>query len=419
MGMCSSNNEYSYQEEFINSTEFQFTRYLYEKDEVKLALVTSIVNKKDEAIFWAYELFYSEFKVELVELLWKIYYDFYSTLNPSFEKYLNNKLSNCFCNDIDGEKFISMIINNFIIRPHNMDIFMLRQIAQTCEFDKQYVTEYNLSEDFYIIHKEIVLAMETNDYLILASLICNDILDKHLVLMLEKTIDFFKNIGLSLNRSNIIKEYKKIVDCKINCKNKEFKRIILLSKIIHYFTLLKKIPLGKNIYVHVEPEEVVIYENIYVNLKAKPNGLKVAILPAYRILEIASMYYIDKDNYLSLFKLKRDTMDIKNAYYYQWLYHASYSPLWKKRIAQFNGFIDPINKTVSFNETSHAVDDNQQAFYKNFGYEPDEQTLKTQFRNIQEIKNVRNWCSFYKYHNNVGIVEIEEEILNDFEKIIY
>lgn len=90
MGMCESKQEYS-EHEYITSKltdEFQFTRYLYEKDEVKLSLVTSIINKKDDSIFWAYELFYSGFKTELAELLWKIYFDFYSTLNPSFEKYL-------------------------------------------------------------------------------------------------------------------------------------------------------------------------------------------------------------------------------------------------------------------------------------------------------------------------------------------
>ena len=68
------------------SKEIQFTRYLYEKSEVKLALTLCILNKKDEAVFWAYELYYSGFKTELTELFWTIYYDFYYTLNPSFEK---------------------------------------------------------------------------------------------------------------------------------------------------------------------------------------------------------------------------------------------------------------------------------------------------------------------------------------------
>ena len=74
--------------------------------------------------------------------------------------------------------------------------------------------------------------------------------------------------------------------------------------------LIKKIKLGKNIYVHIEPEEVIIYETINADLKAKNDEL-IPILPAYKILPLATIYYIDKDNYLSLFDLKREKIDIK------------------------------------------------------------------------------------------------------------
>ena len=222
------------------------------------------------------------------------------------------------------------------------------------------------------------------------------------------------NLGLKCNESQILKEYQKNVECK----NNPFKRIILLSKTIYYFTLIKQIPLGKNLYVHIEPEEIVSYENMFANLKEKGNGTRVPILPAYKILPLAAIYYIDKENYLSLFKLKRDTIDIKNAYNYQWLYHASFAPIWKERIEKFHGYIDKINKIVIFNEIEDS-DDNLQAFYDEFGYEPDEQKTDIQIRTIQEIRNVRDWTTFYKDHKNVGVVEIEDEILSVFDKIVY
>ena len=295
-----------------------------------------------------------------------------------------------------------------------MDVFMLRQLAQTCDFDKQYLVGYKCVTNFNIIHKEIILALETEDYLTLSSLICNDIFDKHLILALEIILGFFSTLGLKCNETQILKEYRKNVESK----NNPFKRIILLSKTIYYFTLIKQIPLGKNLYVHIEPEDIIIYENIFANLKEKGNGQLVPILPAYKILPLATVHYIDKDNYLSLFKLKRDTIDIKNAYNYQWLYHASYSPLWKERIDKFHGYVDEINKTVVFNEIEDS-DDNLQAFYDEFGYEPDEQKTDIQIRSIQEIKQVRDWSTFYKDHKNMGVVEIEEEILNMFDKIVY
>ena len=68
------------------TNQIQFTRYLYEKNEVKLALIMCILNEKEErGEFWAYELYYSGFKLELIDLLWSLYYDFYYTFNPSFD----------------------------------------------------------------------------------------------------------------------------------------------------------------------------------------------------------------------------------------------------------------------------------------------------------------------------------------------
>ena len=75
----------------VNASKITFTRYLYIKDEVQLALLVSILNKSEKSLFWAYELYYSGFHVELFNLLWKIYFDFYYTLNPGFYKYFTKK----------------------------------------------------------------------------------------------------------------------------------------------------------------------------------------------------------------------------------------------------------------------------------------------------------------------------------------
>ena len=64
--------------------EITFTRYLYLKDEVYLSLLVSILNKSDDAVFWAYEIYYSGLQEELLDFIWKIYYVFFATLNQSF-----------------------------------------------------------------------------------------------------------------------------------------------------------------------------------------------------------------------------------------------------------------------------------------------------------------------------------------------
>lgn len=382
------------------SKEFQFTRYLYEKSEVKLALTLCILNKKDEAVFWAYELYYSGFKTELTELFWTIYYDFYYTLNPSFEKYLITKLKNNLDFDTNCENLLAMIVNNFMIRPHSTDIFMLKQIVRVCDFDKDNSIDYtNLNN----IKTELAGILKTRDYYMLASFVLTDVKNAHLIDVFEGAIDCFSELGIKIDKKKTINEYKKI---KHVCK-----RVLLLSRIIHYYVVLNSIKLGKNIYVHVEPEDVILYETITVNL----DDTKI---PAYKILPLAKLYYIDSYNYLSLFDLKRENSDIKKAYYYDWLYHASFSPLWRARILKHNGRIDEKIKKIIFEEDADS-DDNEQSFYNEFGYEPDEHKIETQNKTIQEIKKDKTWLSFYNKHKNNGIIEIDTDILNDIHKINY
>ena len=373
--------------------EIQFTRYLYEKDEVKMALVVCILNKKDEAIFWAYELYYSGFQSELVAVFWSLYYEFYYTLNPSFEKYLQTMLKKNLALETDSVNYISMIVNNFMIRPHNMDIFMLKQILDICDFDKTDIQDYitNPENNIAIMRRELISAMRTKDFMMLASLILIDIKDEHIDNAFEVATNYFvTEMGLK----------KKVHDYNKDSSNK---RVLILCRILHYFTAAANKKLGKNLYVHIEPEEVVLYETISSGADLVPR----------KILPLAKMYAIDSYNYLSLFVLKRETQDIKTAYYYNWLYYASFSPVWKTRISLCNGVIDQKNKKVTFD------DDDIDEFYDNYGYEPDEQTLEVENKTIQDIRSERNWQSFYKEHNINGLVEIEDDILSSIDKITY
>jgi hypothetical protein len=62
-----------------------FTRYLYEFHQVKNSLQKSILEKKrEEALFWAYELYHSGFKEETWEIVKQIYLQYYLEANPKF-----------------------------------------------------------------------------------------------------------------------------------------------------------------------------------------------------------------------------------------------------------------------------------------------------------------------------------------------
>ena len=274
-----------------------------------------------------------------------------------------------------------------------MDIFMLKQIVDICDFDKTDIQEYIISQgnNLEVMRREMISALRTKDFMMLASLILIDIKNEHIDEAFEVATNYFvTELGLK----------KKVQDYDKKSTNK---RVLILCRIVHYFTVTANKKLGKNLYVHIEPEEVVLYETIHTGDGVVPR----------KILRLAKIYAIDSYNYLSLFDLKRETQDIKTAYYYNWLYYASFSPLWRTRILKHNGVIDTENKKVEFD------DDDIDEFYDNYGYEPDEQSTEVENKTIQEIKKERNWLSFYKEHNINGVVEIEDDILSSIDKITY
>ena len=374
---------------------FQFTRYMYEESEVEIALIVAILNKTDDALFWAYELYYSGCITNLIELLWKIYYDFYATLNASFEKYLYNKLKS----GIIDAQIICSIINNFMIRPYTIDVFILRQLV------KQLDSEVDEND-------QITDLLKTEDFISLAYLIllpstmpsANQISD---------VIGFFNHAGLSLNSAHEINSYNKITKV-IPFINP---RTILLSRVIHWFVLLKKIKLGKNLFVHTDPTEIVMYETILTDLTQQGNTSKFPLLPilqARNILPQAAIYQIDQYNYLSLFKSKRETNNIVQAYINNWEYYASFTPLWQRRIQKCKGVIDHNSKSIRFED-----EDDMEKFYLHYGLDTEEQPTRIQSKSIKPIVKEQTWSGFYYKHKKTGIVDIDAEYLNELECIEY
>ena len=366
----------------MNHCKLVFTRYLYIKEEVKLSLIFAILNKKEEAVFWAYELYYSGFKKELTDLFWSIYYDFYATLNVEFEKYLLNKLEKTL-EITNDEKRIAAIVNNFMIRPHNMDVFMIRQI----------VNNFELAENINTCEPHLLISLlEQEDFVMLGYFILEIVDEISIEKVYINVITFFENKGVNINKNMLLKTFSKTQNI--------LRKRIVLSKIIHYYVLMKNKIIGKNLYVETDPAEVIMYETI--------NDISIK---SYKILPMALLYFIDEEDYLSLFKLSRG-LNITNEYHYNWLYYASFTPLWSERILKYNGIIDHTKKSVEFEN------DNLELFYNCFGYEPDEQKKQIQDKNIQKINKKRDWFSFYYKHNENSIISIDE-YLTSLEEVSY
>lgn len=358
-----------------SQNNFVFTRYLYEKEEVKLSLLLAILNRKEEAAFWAYELYHSGFKDELKTLFWTIYYDFFASVNPGFSIYLIKQLKE----PIKDDKIVAQLVEDFKIRPFNLDVFMLRHQVKLFEIEKSDSMEVN-----------------NGDYSGLASYILDDISEEKLEKYLENAIDYFVEKGLKINKKKMITDYNKIIKVANCCK-----KVIMLSQILYLYSLEKKLKMGKNLYFSVEPEDVVMYDTIFTSQKIK----------AYRVLELGRMYEIDSDNYLSLFKLKREKQNIRDAFLNNWLYYTLNTPFWRKQIEKYNGIINNTEKIIYFNEDTDDFDN----FWELFNYEPDEQKKIVQDKSIKELINVRTWKSFYNEKKGSGLVHMADEFLDEFE----
>lgn len=97
------------------SSNVVLTRYLYDKEGVFHSLAQSIRDNDYEAgIFWAYELYYSGFRKEVLNFLWKTYTTTFYPNHPKLGVYIRSKI------DIDKPACIATIIKNFTMK--NPDI---------------------------------------------------------------------------------------------------------------------------------------------------------------------------------------------------------------------------------------------------------------------------------------------------------
>lgn len=391
----------------LNNSNIVFTRYLYLKDEVKLALLISILNKNNDAIFWAYELFYSGFKHELFHFIWTIYYDFFATLNPSFEAYLIKKHSEYLSKSFNPLQ-ISSIIQNLIIRPFNTDVFMMRKTYELFELDPEPV--YNLDTQ-----------INTNNYKGISQYILSN-QNKGIthVEIYESIMQAFETNGLKLATPRLIQEF---LNATVACSNIVNPNVILLAKMLSFVSVKNKLIKKREFYMKVFPEEVVQYETITINETSTPR------LESYKILRHACICDIDEHHWMSLFRLERNKKDkrtqkplsMREIYNDKWLYHASFSPIWFDRIKRYKGYVDYEKCVVNFTDIEL-----EEEFYNNYGYEPDEQQLEVKIRAGIEARDItrhkpKTWIDFYEQYKNTGfiIMEIYElEAMNE-EPITY
>ena len=294
-------------------------------------------------------------------------------------------------------RVISSIIQDLIFRPFNTDVFILRNLCENFEIDIIY---HHCAEKITHIgdsRHNLTQWVANNDFRSISQWIFNLNKDKIKVIDIYNIcLDIFEQ-ELTITKSKLAKEFASAIKLNINSN------IILLAKIMSLFSKKYDLKKGRSIYINVEPEDIIPYEPIIGSDEIKH----------YCILEKAYMCGIDELKHLSLFKLTRNKYNLQEEYWYRWEYHASFSPLWSKRIRQFGGYPDYTKQKVIFKE--EPDDDLIQEFYGLYGLEPDEQKTHVQNKSIQNIEKVHNWKWFNEQYKKNGLFEVYEEELEEFD----
>ena len=122
------------------------------------------------------------------------------------------------------------------------------------------------------------------------------------------------------------------------------------------------------IIIRISPDALLKYQNVFKNHDIG--------LSARKILQKVCTYSTRKD-LVELFQSSHNNIPhTKLCEYHRidhnWVYFASFSPIWANRIAEYDGVIDNENCRVDF-----PNDDCIERFYEEYGYEPDEQKMET------------------------------------------
>lgn len=234
-----------------------FTRYLYSKEDVMHSLFISILNKnKDEALFWAYELYYSGFETDVMNFVLHIFNHIYEKCCPShFTQFMNDQYytwCQAYENSVVKDTLLGTMIWNLLQYDYDLTQFL---------------------DDYFQIKRNII---------------------------------------------------------RIPVSTKRRLRLIMTEHDIEK----------------------------YKSLCGEPNQNWLILKHVYK--------YAAHKEYNQLFKTTN--IDFKKEYLEQWLYYASFSPIWLCRLVEYGAVIYHETKTILFPE-----EEKEELFYSLYNYEPDEQ----------------------------------------------
>ena len=336
------------------------TRFLFMADEVILTFIENLLNQRDlkECYFWLTEYYYSGFRKNTWQLLWKIFYDFYAIQYPKLEGYIHKEYQVWQ----KKREIISLlnIISLFFQRNASSDVFLARHALPRRKKTSGRPPKW--LKDFPPHLKAILLSIHHQDV-------------NGIAYHIEEinAPDLHNLICAYFTKVRHIKIGKGALSTYMNKKH------ILWALILHLYRHESNIIIDDQFLPAVVPEHIAWVKEI--NDKN--------IHPLYKTLSKKRLYSISDT--IGCFNLKRFDKrcpNMKQLLGFHWEYFASYSSLWRKRFRFHHAKRDKTKFEMRF-----KTDDNLEAFGEKYNYEPDEQSNETQNKSILEIKKrpPRDW----------------------------
>jgi len=373
-------------------TNFTLTQFLYQKKDVELMIMYTLLQHNDysEFLFWISEYIHSGYSNEIWNLIDTLYFDFYILQNPKFYKYIQKKKN--LYNTQPKTEYVLDVCKNLYYMKHSPYLFEFRLCFQHEGFTKKSIRG---RKPGWITHFK-----DENRELIfnISKLHCDN------VVLLYNSCNDYKSLYHDL--CLFVKDYSKytptrnttfiehIIELFSGCMREEiYKHLCMVF--IYNLSIIPPTTIDvdkKGLFIKSSDKDRLLFKSYHKKqTKKKYNWKFIREACVYGIVPL-----------VHVFNHSRKDDEYWKQIWYNWEYYAYSCPLWKKRFDAHHGILKCSKKAIEFKD-----DHMQETFYDSFGLEPDEQDKATQDKFIIEYDSLPISNLFEKIWNYTP------QVLND------
>jgi hypothetical protein len=144
--------------------EFILTRYLYSKTNVTHSLFLALLEHRHrEALYWAYEIYFSGFPYDVLEFLERTYQEIYKNKNPDLENFINTTITSWNETNMTQHWLLGSIVYTLSKREYDLSGFVESYFKIKCiKCQKENIAE-NENERNPKTKKKFIIHMRKED----------------------------------------------------------------------------------------------------------------------------------------------------------------------------------------------------------------------------------------------------------------